>query len=613
MIRHLFALMCILPISVFAQNYGMDEGKEFAEQMNNSKVKGAESSVNPSSVPNYQGEDVSATQYYEAGGTIEDQARRRAVNDETAQFVIKGHNERPPVEIDRETDPLFANYERVAENAHSLTDSYSGCVELPVGDSENKPEVASCSITGEYSTHESICRRAYTAECRNDYFEPYSQDVAINVASRRIPSVTVVVDMRNGVWRKVDPESNSNRAYATLPVGVDYADVCEKRRTVISGPKISHWPAGVQHVGGVLDRTVIRTVLQSPTCENGLVAKLRIADDTPHDGTDAIAATFMFTFDYSPFCSPLYDESFQCPDIDGYSDNQFSGRTCVDSEPKNVGGFTVSRDCWLWEETYQKQKFSYKESPECLNLEAQGCGFLSQECSSTLPGGECSNVTRRYSCSTESDQTVTMCEKELQCQGGECAAEYNTPRDATEDFKKAATAMAVAKEIADEFDVDALSVFRGSDKKCKDQSLGFINCCSDSGWGADLGLAQCGQEAEELGIARQKKSTHYIGSYETGSWPSEREYEVYCVFPSKLARIVVEQGNLQLGRNYGTPEFPNCRGFTIEQLEGLDFEAMDLSEFYSDVMATAAGGDMPNLQNTIRDLEQKLENLGGGG
>ena len=57
----------------------------------------------------------------------------------------------------------------------------------------------------------------------------------------------------------------------------------------------------------------------------------------------------------------------------------------------------------------------------------------------------------------------------------------------------------------------------------------------------------------------------------------------YCCFSSKLVRIIQEQGRPQLGIGWGTPKNPDCRGFTPEELQQINFEKIDFSEYYSDI------------------------------
>lgn len=68
-----------------------------------------------------------------------------------------------------------------------------------------------------------------------------------------------------------------------------------------------------------------------------------------------------------------------------------------------------------------------------------------------------------------------------------------------------------------------------------------------------------------------------------------------CCFSTKLARIFHEQGRPQLQMfgedgGWGTPRSPNCRGFTPQEFQSLNFGAMDLSEY-------------------TNDLEQKMNNI----
>ena len=63
-----------------------------------------------------------------------------------------------------------------------------------------------------------------------------------------------------------------------------------------------------------------------------------------------------------------------------------------------------------------------------------------------------------------------------------------------------------------------------------------------------------------------------------------------CCFNSRLARIINEQGRVQVGKGWGSGESPDCSGFTIAQLQSLDFAAMDLTEFYASIVPT-----LPNV------------------
>lgn len=63
-----------------------------------------------------------------------------------------------------------------------------------------------------------------------------------------------------------------------------------------------------------------------------------------------------------------------------------------------------------------------------------------------------------------------------------------------------------------------------------------------------------------------------------------------CCFNSLLARLVQEQGRAQIGKGWGSAENPDCSGFTVAQLQSLDFARMDLSDFYASLVPT-----LPNV------------------
>ena len=82
------------------------------------------------------------------------------------------------------------------------------------------------------------------------------------------------------------------------------------------------------------------------------------------------------------------------------------------------------------------------------------------------------------------------------------------------------------------------------------------------------------------------------------------EKETSCCFSSKLARIVQEQGRPQLqgfSHGWGDPRNPNCRGFTPEEFQSLNFATMDLSEYIADVK-NQVNQVTPLLQNYMDSI-----------
>lgn len=73
-----------------------------------------------------------------------------------------------------------------------------------------------------------------------------------------------------------------------------------------------------------------------------------------------------------------------------------------------------------------------------------------------------------------------------------------------------------------------------------------------------------------------------------------------CCFNSVLARVVNEQGRMQLGKGWGSAKEPDCSGFTVAELQSLNFAAMDLSEFYASLVDTPADWGALQQQNAAK-------------
>lgn len=222
-------------------------------------------------------------------------------------------------------------------------------------------------------------------------------------------------------------------------------------------------------------------------------------------------------------------------------------------------------------------------------LSTGGCQETNSVCSVPLPGG-CDTYTVTVSC-----PAGTICTQEnvvQQCTS--CGApgslvpyctDTSTPPNTN--FQQAATMMALIKEVQDGFDKDALRIFTGTPKRCDYSKLGtiFIDCCAND---PDRLLGSC--NAEELSLANDKKAkqTIFVGSrcVDRVLGICTRSEDTYCTFTSMLGRMVQQQGKPQLGLNFGTADLPNCDGFTITQFASLNFQAMDWSEFFSQVTSS---------------------------
>lgn len=111
-------------------------------------------------------------------------------------------------------------------------------------------------------------------------------------------------------------------------------------------------------------------------------------------------------------------------------------------------------------------------------------------------------------------------------------------------------------------------------------------------------LASCNEAEGKLAMKEGARLCHTVGSWCSscisilGACVSCIEHTTSkCCFNSVLARLINEQGRQQLGKTWGPTRQPDCSGFSVAELQRLDFAAMDLREFYASLVPTlpAAG------------------------
>ena len=208
----------------------------------------------------------------------------------------------------------------------------------------------------------------------------------------------------------------------------------------------------------------------------------------------------------------------------------------------------------------------------------------------------------------EDAQAGGSCGSVRWCVGAGCesvAGQANTG------FVNATTRLNMAIELGgEEFDRDDMRFFKGKRKACTIRLFGLANCCKNTG--LLVGLADCSAEEQELAKERNGGNTHYLGKYcskRTFFGFCIRRARAWCVFGSKLGRILQEQGRSQLGVGWGS-----CRGLTVAEIEGIDFERLDLSEFTDNLMdggtepaisLPEAGDTQPVMRDRVRDFYRR--------
>ena len=121
-------------------------------------------------------------------------------------------------------------------------------------------------------------------------------------------------------------------------------------------------------------------------------------------------------------------------------------------------------------------------------------------------------------------------------------------------------------------------------------------------------LMSCEQEDQLTAMRKGQNLCVSLGSYCSQKFLKicVEKKEGYCCFNSRLARIIQEQGRAQLGKGWGSAEFPECSGFTTAEFESLDFSRIDLTEFIREVQPRAM--DVQALADRMNSRVQTMAN-----
>ena len=252
----------------------------------------------------------------------------------------------------------------------------------------------------------------------------------------------------------------------------------------------------------------------------------------------------------------------------------------------------------------------------CVNIPSN-CAFQSSKCLNFSDENICNSTQNIYNCATTTNSTATInCGSNVYCTNNQCTkveADSNS-----QDFAKSIAYLQALNQIGADNNpsTDNLKIFTGAANSCSKDFASYNNCCLDSGWGQNIMGSSCKESEVQLAQLQAKKLCHYVGSYCSQKVPLAgtclKTTKTYCCFNSKISRIIVEQGRNQLGVDWGSPQSPECKGLTADELQKLQFDKMDLSEIASDIAAQATQPNQSYIENkvskTLEGYGQKTSN-----
>lgn len=284
---------------------------------------------------------------------------------------------------------------------------------------------------------------------------------------------------------------------------------------------------------------------------------------------------------------------------------------CVEGEgTRIINGKPVHKTCWRTERTYaclgQARSDCDQIPTNCTKIKSTCLSFDDQD------PNRCLAWEHQYRCpeanATQAPVAID-CSGQKFCVNGNC---YETGYQNSPDFAKAVSQLSVLKDMQNKLDPNSLSLFKGTSNDCRKWPLNAMNCCSNKGWAIDR-LASCHDNEKQLHQQQQDSLVHEVGSYCSNKIFRKictEKKRSFCVFDSKLARIIHEQGRGQIGLSWGEPESPNCRGFTPQELQRLNFEQMNLSEYYQDIWRQTQAPNAAQLSQRVGERVQSYYSQG---
>lgn len=275
-------------------------------------------------------------------------------------------------------------------------------------------------------------------------------------------------------------------------------------------------------------------------------------------------------------------------------------------ETRIINDYVAKRDWWKRKKVYQCK---YPAANDCDPLRAKGCYQIGSDCKQKI-GNVCVVWQQTYECKSgkKTGYTYYGSGDQTFCLGGDCVDQSYL---ANNEFGEVVSKLTVIKEAGESFNKFG-SIFQGQKWGCNRHCIDFKDCCgSSTGWGVTFKLGTCGADEIQLRDLRNQKLCTQVGTYCAEKVPGTgicwRKKTTFCCFGNKLSRTIQEQGRRQLKIDFGTPENPQCRGLTINELTSLDFSQIDFSELVGDIIAKTS---VPDGQTLTQSIQQSMIDRG---
>lgn len=317
--------------------------------------------------------------------------------------------------------------------------------------------------------------------------------------------------------------------------------------------------------------------------------------------------TYVFSYTYVPIIKvPYFSWTNNCNELEQKADQghcHYISKVCTQGpQTRTINGLPVTQDCW--EETYT-YNCEHPSKNDCGPLRAKGCVQIASTCKQKV-GNACALYQQTYQCKggTKTTHSITGGKTPF-CLDGNCR---DQGWEVNDEMMSTLAQLSILKELQGQFKEG--SFFKGEDNRCSKQILSFKDCCgSGKGWGKDIGLAHCSSQEKLLNQRRKKGLCYFVGTYCAKKVLGQciTKKSTYCCFSSKLLKAFHEQGRPQIGMGWGKAKHPLCRGFTIEEIQKIDFSKLDLREVFEDLMKTYSPEKLKGTSNTLKERIETIQ------
>lgn len=251
---------------------------------------------------------------------------------------------------------------------------------------------------------------------------------------------------------------------------------------------------------------------------------------------------------------------------------------CLDAnQARWINGVLVTRPCWKQEYNYQCM---YITSSGCTGLMNQGCSQVGSQCSAHQQN-QCTQYEQTFRCMEQQClPEKTVCPGTVGCADGQCdESQIEESTDAGEGISRLGVLFGAAGDVAaNQIHSGVTAIFKGHNSTCRKVFANMRNCC-----GSSYQMTHCSDDEKRLAKAKEEGRAFKVGEYCAKRMMGCVETkESWCVFPNALAAIIQIQGRYsQLGITFGRAKDDdneaNCRGVSPEELERINFSALDMS------------------------------------